>query len=211
MKGLYTMAKLYFKYGVMGSSKTANALMTDFNYREKGNNVLLIKPSIDTRDDEYDEKGNRITKLRSRIGLEAIADVITPEESFFDVLAKRQEYEKIDVIIVDEAQFLQPKQVEELKHISVFQNIPVLCFGLRTDFRTRLFPGSQRLMELASNIQEIKHVCTCAKKAEVNAKIDGMTGEVITEGEQIDIGGDEKYESMCWKCWYEKIYYERKK
>ena len=200
------MAKLYFKYGVMGSSKTANALMTAFNYREKGYKVLLMKPSVDTRDDSYDERGNRVSKIRSRIGLESTAGVIKADEKFMDLLASHEAYEKIDVIIVDEAQFLQPEQVDELQYIAVFKDIPVLCFGLRTDFQSNFFPGSRRLMELAASLQEFKHVCSCGRKAEVNAKVDSATGKIITEGEQIDIGGDEKYESMCWKCWQERIH-----
>ena len=192
------MAKLYFKYGAMGSSKSAQALITKFNYEELGMKVWLIKPSIDDRD------GADIVK--SRIGLLCHAVIMTPEMNIADEYKKAGEY---DVIIVDEAQFMAPKQIDELREIVDFQGIPVLCFGLRTDFLTHFFPGAQRLMELADSITEIKTVCSCGRKATVNARIDGE-GRVVTQGGQIMLGGNDSYVAMCHKCWRERIKKQKK-
>jgi len=187
------MAKLYFKYGAMGSSKSAQALITKFNYEELGMSVWLIKPSIDTRD------GADIVK--SRIGLEAHAQIITPEQSITEEFKKQ---DKHDVIIADEAQFFTPEQIEQLRDIVDEENMPVLCFGLRTDFLTHFFPGAMRLMELADSLTEIKTVCACGRKATVNARID-ENGNVITHGGQILLGGNDSYVAMCHKCWKSKI------
>lgn len=187
------MAKLYFKYGAMGSSKSAQALITKFNYEELGMSVWLIKPSIDTRD------GADI--IRSRIGLESVAQVITPEQ---DIAAEYERAGKHDVIIADEAQFFTPAQIEQLRDLVDDENLPVLCFGLRTDFLTHFFPGAQRLMELADSLTEIKTVCACGRKATVNARIDGA-GNVVTEGSQVLLGGNDSYVAMCHKCWKRKI------
>lgn len=198
------MAKLYFKYGAMASSKTANALMTRFNYEEKGNHVWLIKPDIDDRDDYTDENGVRVTVVKSRIGLSAVADVIKRDENILDRFCNMTAATPIDVIICDECQFLTEAHVDQMKYIAEFCNTPVLCFGLRSDFLTKMFEGSKRLFEIADSITEIKSVCKCGKKAIVNARID-ENGKVITEGSQIEIGGNDKYESMCWGCWQEAI------
>ena len=187
------MAKLYFKYGAMGSSKSAQALITQFNYEELGMSVWLIKPSTDTRD------GADV--IRSRIGLARHARIITPEQNIIEEYKKAGKH---NVIISDEAQFFTPRQIDQLRTIVDEEDIPVLCFGLRTDFLTRFFPGSQRLMELADSITEIKTVCACGRKATVNARIDEQ-GHVITEGSQIFLGGNDSYIAMCHKCWKEKI------
>ncbi|MGN0978115.1 MAG: thymidine kinase [Faecousia sp.] len=189
------MAKLYFKYGAMGSSKTAQALITKYNYEENDLSVWLIKPSADTRD------GRQI--LRSRIGLEAEVEVIPPE---MDVYARFRESQegRCDVIIVDECQFLTPDQIDQLRAIVNDFNIPVMCFGLRTDFQTRLFPGSLRLMEVADTILEIKTICDCGAKATVNARIDGE-GHIVTEGAQVVLGGNDSYIAMCHKCYVRGI------
>ena len=189
------MAKLYFKYGAMGSSKTAQALITKYNYEENDLKVWLIKPSADTRD------GAQI--LRSRIGLEAIVDVIPPE---VDIYARflGKKIRSCNVIIVDECQFLTEKQIDQLRAIVDEHNSPVMCFGLRTDFQTRLFPGSRRLMEVADTIQEIKTICDCGAKATVNARIDG-TGHIVTEGAQVVLGGNDSYIAMCHKCYIRGI------
>ncbi len=187
------MAKLYFKYGAMGSSKSAQALITQFNYEELGMTVWLIKPSVDTRD------GADI--IRSRIGLERTAQIITPEQ---DIVEEYKRAGKCDVIISDEAQFFTPAQIGQLRTLVDEKDIPVLCFGLRTDFLTHFFPGAQRLMELADSITEIKTVCACGRKATVNARIDGR-GHIVTEGSQILLGGNDSYVAMCHKCWKEKI------
>lgn len=198
------MAKLYFKYGAMASSKTANALMTRFNYEEKGNKVWLIKPDLDDRDDYTDESGARVTVVKSRIGLSAIAEAIKADEDLLERFKELTSTCHIDVIICDECQFLTADQVDRMKYIAEFCDTPVLCFGLRADFRTKLFDGSKRLFEIADSITEIKSVCKCGKKAIVNARIDA-DGNVIVEGDQIEIGGNDKYESMCWGCWQNRI------
>ena len=166
------MAKLYFKYGAMGSSKTAQALITKYNYEENDMSVWLIKPSADTRD------GADI--LRSRIGLEATVEVMTPDMDIFDRFEKTRAG-KCDVVIVDECQFMTPAQIDQLRAIVNEFAIPVLCFGLRTDFQTKLFPGSLRLMELSDVIEEIKTMCDCGAKATINARID-CNGLIVTEG-----------------------------
>ena len=187
------MAKLYFKYGAMGSSKTANALITRFNYLERGMKVWLIKPSIDTRD------GADV--VRSRIGLEACAEVITPDIDFFERFSA---LDGIDVVIADECQFFTSDQIDQLRAIVDNFDIPVMCFGLRTDFLTHLFEGSRRLLELADSISEIKTVCSCGGKAIVNARIDA-DGKIVTEGGQILIGGNDSYVAMCHRCWKKAI------
>ena len=197
------MSKLYFKFGAMASSKTANALMTRFNYEEKGNHVWLIKPDLDNRDDYTDENGVRVTVVKSRIGLSAVADVVRRDEDIHARFVALNEKQHIDVIICDECQFLTAAQVDQLKYIAEFCDTPVLCFGLRSDFLTQLFEGSKRLFEIADSITEIKSVCRCGKKAIVNARI--ADGRVVTEGAQIEIGGNDKYEGMCWGCWQQRI------
>ena len=187
------MAKLYFKYGAMGSSKSAQALITKFNYEELGMSVWLIKPSTDTRD------GADI--IKSRIGLECRARIITPEQ---DIVEEYRKAGRHDVIITDEAQFFTPEQIDQLRTLVDEENLPVLCFGLRTDFLTHFFPGARRLMELADSLTEIKTVCACGRKATVNARIDGA-GRVITEGAQVFLGGNDSYIAMCHKCWKDKI------
>ena len=187
------MAKLYFKYGAMGSSKTATALITKYNYEERGMRVWLIKPAADRRDGEF--------TLRSRIGLTAQCEAIGPE---CDLREQYAAHGRADVIIVDECQFLTGQQIDQLRELVDRENLPVLCFGLRTDFLTHFFPGARRLMELADSITEIKTVCACGRKATVNARIDER-GRVITEGGQILLGGNDSYVAMCHKCWVDKI------
>ena len=187
------MAKLYFKYGAMGSSKTANALITKFNYEERGMKVWLIKPAIDTRD------GAGV--IRSRIGLQAEAQIIGTDTDI------RREFDacgNCHVIIADECQFFTEAQIDQLRRIVDELDIPVLCFGLRTDFMTHLFTGSRRLFEVADSITEIKTICTCGKKAIVNARIDEK-GNVVTTGGQILLGGNDSYVAMCHSCWKQAI------
>lgn len=192
------MAKLYFKYGTMGSSKTAQALITRYNYNEKGLSVWLIKPSADTRD------GAVI--LRSRVGLEAPAEVIAPQTRILDRFAFQAH---VDAIIVDECQFMTGAQIDELRYIVDVHNIPVLCFGLRTDFLSTLFEGSRRLFEVADTISEIKAICDCGAKATTNARID-PEGYIVTEGDQLLLGGNDRYLAMCHKCWIRNIREHRK-
>lgn len=187
------MAKLYFKYGAMGSSKTANALITKFNYEERGMKVWLIKPSLDDRDGA--------SVVRSRIGLSAEAFIVTPDT---DIEAEFETRTDAHVIIADECQFLTSAQIDQLRSIVDTRDIPVLCFGLRTDFLTGLFEGSKRLFEIADSITEVKTICSCGNKAIVNARIDG-NGKVVTKGGQILIGGNDSYAAMCHRCWQEAI------
>ena len=189
------MAKLYFKYGAMGSSKTAQALITKYNYEENELSVWLLKPSADTRD------GKSI--LRSRIGLEAEVEIIPPETDILE-LFRGSKLGKCDVIIVDECQFLTQAQIDQLRSIVDEHNLPVMCFGLRTDFQTKLFPGSLRLMEVADTIQEIKTICDCGAKATVNARIDSQ-GHIVTQGAQVVLGGNDSYIAMCHKCYVRGI------
>ena len=189
------MAKLYFKYGAMGSSKTAQALITRYNYEENDLRVWLIKPSADSRDGE--------AVIRSRIGLEGVAQILSPEADVLEIFRTEQQG-KCDVIIVDECQFLTEEQIDQLRAIVDEHNVPVMCFGLRTDFQCRLFAGSRRLMEVADTIQEIKTICDCGAKATVNARIDSE-GRIVTQGEQLFLGGNDSYIAMCHKCWVRGI------
>lgn len=184
------MAKLYFKYGAMGCSKTAQALITKFNYEERNMKVMLIKPAIDKRDGE--------TAVKSRIGLTADAIAVSENQDIYKLYS--ESYRDCQVIIVDECQFLTEAQVDQLDAIVMDYNIPVLCFGLATDFLTHLFPGSKRLFEIAQSITEIKSVCKCGAKASVNARLDD-NGNVVFSGEQVCLGGNERYVAMCRKCW----------
>ena len=185
------MNRLYFKFGAMGSSKTAQALMCRFNYIQKGFNVLLIKPSVDNR---FEENKSEVV---SRIGLRADCIKFNSTSSILDIFNEENKKKKVDVIIVDECQFLSTNQVEELKLLS--KNMPVLCFGLLTNFQTKLFEGSKRLVELADSLEEIKSVCKCGNKATVNARI--VNGKITNEGNEVLIGAEESYESMCYWCY----------
>ncbi|BED93035.1 MAG: thymidine kinase [Candidatus Paraimprobicoccus trichonymphae] len=178
--------KMYFYYGVMGSSKTAIALMENFNFREHGKKVILIKPSIDNRDGKF--------MIKSRAGLSSEAVLISAENKFSDILK-----EVFEVIIVDESQFLNYKQVEELRNFAN-SGIVVMCYGLKTDYTGRLFEGSKRLIEISDTIREIPSMCSkCEKKAIINAKY--KKNKIIYKGNNIEIGGNEKYISLCHKCW----------
>ncbi len=194
------MAKLYFKYGAMGSSKTAQALITKYNYEENNLQVWLLKPSADVRDG--------VDILKSRIGLASRVHIIPPDTDIYALFTETRKG-SCDVIIVDECQFLTPEQIDQLRYIVNDFNVPVMCFGLRTDFQTKLFPGSLRLMEVADTIQEIKTICDCGAKATVNARIDG-DGYIVTQGAQVFLGGNDAYIAMCHKCYVNGIR-ERKK
>ena len=188
------MAKLYFKYGAMGSSKTAQALITKYNYEENEMRVWLLKPSADTRDGA--------ATIRSRIGLQAECEIATPERNIYERF-QQGFLDNCDVVIVDECQFLTAQQIDQLRAIVNDFSVPVLCFGLRTDFQTKLFPGSLRLMELADCIEEIKTMCDCGAKATVNARIND--GYIVTEGEQVVLGGNDCYIAMCHRCYINGI------
>ena len=188
------MAKLYFKFGAMGCSKTAQALITKFNYEERGMKVLLLKPSVDDRDGA--------TIVKSRIGLQEEAITVSSDVDLYKTYVENYK-EDCNVIIVDECQFLTPEQVDELGQIVIDFNVPVLCFGLATDFTTHLFPGSRRLFEIAESISEIKSVCKCGAKATVNARLDDH-GNIVSTGEQVCIGGNDRYVAMSRRCWLKK-------
>ena len=188
------MAKLYFKYGAMGSSKTAQALITKFNYEERGMRVLLLKPATDTREEEG--------IISSRVGLSSACVTVSEEEDLFALFSSMKP--RPDVVIADESQFFTARQVDELRAVVDEYDVPVLCFGLRTDFTTKLFSGSARLFEVADSIAEIKTICSCGAKATVNARL-GASGRVVVHGEKIVIGGNEKYIAMCHKCWQRAV------
>ena len=180
------MAQLYFKYGAMGSSKTANALMARFNYEERGQQTLLVKPRLDTRDGDH--------MVVSRIGLKYPC-------IYFDEMRELtiMELQQNACIIVDEAQFLTKEEVMYLVYIVDDLGIPVICYGLRTDFRGELFEGSRELLCWADTIEEIKTVCWCGRKATFNARV--QDGRIVREGEQILLGGNSQYISLCRKHW----------
>lgn len=186
------MAKLYFKFGVMGSSKSAQALMCKYNYEQKGFKVLLLKPNLDNR---YDVGQDRY--VTSRIGLKSKCFVFDVSQNLYEFIMQKVKEENYNVVIVDECQFCTAKQIDELKEIS--RLMPVLCYGLKTNFMSYLFEGSKRLLEIADSISEIKAVCKCGRKATINAKF--VNGKIVYSGQVIDIGGDNKYESMCYDCW----------
>jgi thymidine kinase len=180
------MAKLYFRYGVVGSSKTLNLLTTAYNYRKQGKNILLVKPALDTRFGK--------DTISSRAGLSEKADIVLEQhDSIFHYIINR-----VDCILVDEVNFITKQQVKELRHIASFRNTPVICYGLRTDYMGNLFDGSKELMCVADSIEEIKNTCWfCNKKAIMNLKyIDGVP--IKEEGEQIELGCEEKYIPVCY-------------
>lgn len=189
-------SRLYFKYGTMGSSKSAQALMAKFNYEQKGMVVMLVKPSVDNRGD-----GDGQPMVRSRIGLSSPCEIIRPEDSFVELFDKFKAENGCDCVIVDEAQFCTPKQVDELKLLT--KQVPVLCYGLLNNFRCQLFEGSKRLVELSDSLQEIKSVCRCGRKSTVNARF--INGKCVDDGPVVFIGGDESYENMCYWCWQDEL------
>ena len=177
------VAKLYFRYGAMGSSKTANALMVGYNYYERGKSALLVKPQLDDRDGEG--------YVASRMGLRQKCDFVEHL-----VTMTSEEIQKYDCIIVDEAQFCTKEQVEFLVHIVDDLSVPVICYGLRTDFQRNLFPGSMWLLAWADVIEEIKTVCWCGKAATCNARFNEK-GEMITHGDQVVLGANDSYIALC--------------
>ena len=178
------MAKLYFYYGAMGSSKSANALMAEYNYRERGQLVLLAKTNIDTRDGK--------NTIKSRIGLQRECLLLS------DVCAMKDDsIQKFDAVIVDEIQFATREQVDFLAHIVDDLNVPVMCYGLRSDFQLKLFEGSERLLAIADEIKEIKTVCWCGKKAICNARYNKH--RIVRSGEQIMLGANDEYIALCRK------------
>ncbi len=193
------MAKLYFRYGAMGSSKSANILMVRYNYEERGQYAVLLKPRTDNRDGEHE--------IQSRMGLSAPAEYV---DEFIQTISgtwntQNTEYlyhgKKVDAVLVDEAQFLSEEEVDTLSDIVDFYHIPVLCYGLRTDFLNHLFPGSRRLMEIADVIEEVPTVCWCGKRAQCNTRY--ANGKIVREGAQIMLGSNESYVALCRKHYKE--------
>ena len=187
------MAKLYFRYGAMNSGKSTLLLQTCHNYEENNMKVIIVKPSVDTKGKE---------KIVSRIGVEKEVDLLLgSEDNLFDIVKKK--YKNINCVLVDEAQFLKRKQADQCMEIVIKLDIPVICYGLRTDFLTNGFEGSTRLLEIAHTIEEMKTICKCGRKAIYNARY--VNGKFITKGSQVAIDGEKNvtYTSMCAKC-YEK-------
>lgn len=197
LKGLM-MAKLYFRYGPMNSGKTRLLLSTAYNYKEVGSRVLIIKPKIDTKAGE---------KLMSRAGERKSVDVLLEDfENVYNIIKNENNLNPLGCVLVDEAQFLSPEQVDELFNVVIFLNIPVIAYGLRSDFKREMFPGSKRLMELAHSLEELKTICwnNCGRKAIFNARM--VDGVFVKDGGQVVIDGESnvEYHSLCGHC-YEKL------
>ena len=188
------VGKLYFKYGTMGSAKTAMLLTQAYNFEERGMHYLCMKPIIDDREND--------NVIRSRIGIERKCEWIYPESDLYEMLTVMfdQTLEVKDWILIDEAQFLSSQQIDQLARIVDDYGVNVVCYGLRTDFQSHMFEGSRRLFELADTIEEIKSTCSCGRKTIINARIDSQ-GNIVTDGNQVEIGGDDKYVALCRRCW----------
>jgi len=184
------MAKLYFYYSAMNAGKSTVLLQSSHNYQERGMHTLLLTPELDRRDGS--------NKIASRIGLTADANPFSAVADLLSVICTAHEKDPIACVLIDEAQFLTRLQVEQLSHIADNIGIPVLCYGIRTDFLGNLFPGSAALLGWADNLIELKTICHCGRKATMNLR-QGPDGKAIKEGEQVDIGGNERYVSMCRK------------
>ena len=186
------MAKLYFRHGTMGSAKTLNLLAVAHSYRQQGKRVILLKPDLDTRFGKQN--------IKSRAGLQMEADVlVSPTTNLFEL-----DLEGVSCMLVDEAQFLTPENVQQLRDIALLKGIPVICYGLRTDFRSKLFPGSMRLMELADSIEEVKATCFfCNRKSIMNLK--HVDGKPTLDGPTVQIGAEEKYLPVCYACYREQL------
>lgn len=190
------MAKLYFYYSAMNAGKSTNLLQSSHNYKERGMNTLLLTPEIDQRSGSG--------KIASRIGLEASAQTFNQEDDLHELVRSTETAPPIACVLIDEAQFLTRPQVEQLAQISDDLDIPVLCYGLRTDFQGNLFPGSAALLGWADNLTELKTICHCGSKATMNLRTDGK-GNAIKVGSQVEIGGNERYVAMCRKHFREAM------
>lgn len=186
------MAKLYFRHGTMSSAKTLNLLAVAHNYRTQGKRVVLMKPRLDHR--------FGVADIASRAGLRADADVLLDPDTVLDAKL----FEGLDCVLVDEAQFLSPFVVEQLRLLTHTHRLPVICYGLRTDFRTRLFPGAQRLLELADSIEEVKVTCAhCNRKAVLNMRL--VDGVPTLSGAQVELGAEDRYAPVCYACYEERL------
>ena len=186
------MAKLYFSYSTMNAGKSTVLLQASHNYGERGMKTMLFTAELDNR--------SKVGNISSRIGLSEKASTFNNDDNLFSSVQERLNIDKISCVFVDEAQFLTEKQVWELSDVVEILNIPVMCFGLRTDFQGKLFEGSSSLLAIADELKEIKTICHCGKKANMVVRVDS-NGKVLTEGAQIEIGGNEKYISLCRKHW----------
>ncbi|WP_298985424.1 thymidine kinase [uncultured Roseibium sp.] len=189
------MAKLYFNYSSMNAGKSTVLLQAAYNYEERGMNTLLLIAA-------FDDRGGK-GKIASRIGLAAEADVFSSADDVFLHISKAREAGKLDAVLVDEAQFLTEEQVWQLARVADQLRVPVMCFGLRTDFQGKLFPGSAALLALADNLKEIKTICWCGRKATMVARLD-ENGKILEEGDQVVIGGNETYVSLCRHHWTQR-------
>jgi thymidine kinase len=186
------MAKLYFRYGTVGSAKTLNLLAVAHNYRQQGKKILLFKPDIDVRFGKE--------QIRSRAGLEMVADCLIQKDTSLLEL----DYSGISCVLVDEVQFLTAKHIEELREVTFIKDIPIICYGLRTDFRSRLFAGSLRILELADAIEEVKATCHfCNRKSILNLRHVG--GRATLDGPVVDLGAEERYYPSCYRCYREQL------
>ena len=182
------MAKLYFYYSAMNAGKSTVLLQSSYNYQERGMRTLVFVPAIDSR--------SGLGRVRSRIGLEAPAEVLTPTDNLLNRVRHEHTIDPIACVLIDEAQFLTRAQVEQLSDVADVLEIPVLCYGLRTDFQGQLFPGSGALLALADDLVELKTICHCGRKATMNLRL-AADGRAVREGAQIEIGGNERYVAMC--------------
>ena len=190
------MAKLYFSFSAMNAGKSAILLQSAYNYEERGMHTMLLKPKIDDRDPKADH-------IVSRIGLKAVANLFCGEMDLEKHILESHATKPIDCVLLDEAQFLTAVQVWQLARVSDYHGIPIMCYGLRTDFKGKLFPGSATLLAIADDVREIRTLCWCGKKATMTLRFDA-SGDAVTEGAQIDVGGNEKYISLCRRHWSEK-------
>lgn len=188
------MAKLYFRYGAMNCGKTTALMQVAFNYRERGMRAIVLKPQVDSKAG---------MKIESRLGIQKDVDLLVPhDEDLYQTIKRNSQEEPLHCILVDEAQFLNPEQIDQLFMVAVKQGIPVICYGLRTDFLMNGFPGSKRLLLIAHSIEELKTICACGKKALINGR--KVNGDFVFEGEQVAIDGDNlvEYESLCPECYF---------
>lgn len=189
--------KLYFVHGPMGSAKTLKLLTMAYNFEENGIPFMVLKPEIDTRDGE--------AVISSRVGLQRECATVSPIDDIFAAVSAYNNImlstlSKLEWILVDECQFLTEQQIDQLARIVDELEIDVMCFGLRADFESKVFPGSKRLFEIADTIEEVKCRCSCGRKAIVNARFD-ENKQIVTSGEQIMVGGNDIYKPLCRKCW----------
>ena len=191
------MAKLYFYYSSMNAGKSTSLLQSAYNYQERGMTPLLLTAEIDNR--------YSVGKVTSRIGLEAGAHLFNQDNNLFEIVSEQNENESIDCVLIDESHFLSKEQVKQLGQVVDALDIPVLCYGIRTDFRGELFPGSKHLLAWADNLNELKTVCHCGRKATMVVRLDS-DGKVVSDGDQVVIGGNDQYQSMCRRHFAEHIW-----